>query len=111
MPVSKLQDLFVEELRDLYDAEQQITQALPKLAQSASNPELRNAFEEHLDQTREHIRRLDEVFAFLNEPPTGKRCVGVAGIIKEGDELLKMNPTPDVLDAGLIAGAQKVEHY
>src|SRR5579862_3598831 len=111
MQGSTLQGLFVEELRDLYDAERQISQALPKMAHSANNDDLRAAFEDHLQQTNEHIARLEQVFGFLGTAPAGKKCLGVAGVIKEGEELVKQGVSSEVLDAGLIATAQKVEHY
>jgi ferritin-like metal-binding protein YciE len=102
---------YVDELRDLYDAEKQILTALPKMAQAATHAELRKAFEMHLRQTEGQVARLDKIFGALGEQPTGKKCVAMAGLIKEGDELLKEGLEPDVLDAALIGAAQKVEHY
>jgi ferritin-like metal-binding protein YciE len=104
-------ECYVEELRDLYDAENQILTALPKMAQAASHAELRKAFESHLRQTEGQVARLEKIFDALGEKPTGKKCVAMAGLIKEGDELIKEGLEPDVLDAALIGAAQKVEHY
>jgi ferritin-like metal-binding protein YciE len=111
MKLSNLRDLFVAELQDLYDAENQITKALPKMAKTASSPELKRAFENHLEQTQGHINRLERVFATLSEPPKGKKCMGMEGLIKEGNEMVKEDADPDVKDAGLISAAQRVEHY
>ena len=102
---------YVDELRDLYDAEKQILTALPKMAEAASHAELRKAFEMHLKQTEGQVARLEKIFESLGEQPTGKKCVAMAGLIKEGDELMKEGLEPDVLDAALIGAAQKVEHY
>ena len=106
-----LRDLYIEELQDLYDAEQQILQALPKMAQAASHAELRTAFEQHHRQTEGQVRRLEQIFQKLGASATGKRCKGTAGVIAEGEELIKQGGDPDTLDAGLIGAAQKVEHY
>lgn len=111
MELTTLQDLFKEELQDLYSAETQITKALPKMATAASSPELRKAFEEHLRQTENQIKRLEQIFQKLGEKPGGKTCKGMEGLIKEGEELIKEKPDPAVLDAGLISAAQRVEHY
>jgi len=111
MPIESMQDLYLEELRDLYSAEQQIIKALPKMAEGAHNPELRGAFQEHLRVTHEQVRRLDSIFSELDQKPTGKKCKGMEGLIGEGRELLKEKADPDVKDAALIAAAQKVEHY
>jgi len=111
MKLESIKDLYVSELKDLYDAEQQIIQALPKMAQAASSPELRSAFEEHLGQTRGQAQRLEQIFEMMGSKPARKRCKGIAGVLEEGEELLKEKAEPDVLDAGLICGAQKVEHY
>jgi ferritin-like metal-binding protein YciE len=111
MKLSNLRDLLVAELQDLYDAENQITKALPKMAKTASSPELKRAFETHLEQTQTHISRLERVFATLDEPPKGKKCKGMEGLLKEGDEMIKEDADPDVKDAGLISAAQRVEHY
>jgi ferritin-like metal-binding protein YciE len=111
MHLNTLRDLFVEELKDLYDAETQITKALPKMAAQASSPDLKMAFEEHLGQTQAQIHRLDRIFQQLGESPTGKTCKAMRGLIAEGEELMKHGADPDVMDAGLIGAAQKVEHY
>jgi ferritin-like metal-binding protein YciE len=107
-----LKELFIEELRDLYDAENQLTKALPKMAEGSSSPELREAFEEHLEQTRNHVGRLEKVFAGLGEKPKAEKCKGMEGLIKEGSELLKEDDfDSEVKDAAIIGAAQKVEHY
>jgi len=111
MPIESLQDLYLEELRDIYSAEQQIIKALPQMAEGAHNPELRAAFEEHLEITCEQVRRLDSIFSELEQRPTGKKCKGMEGLIEEGSEMLKEKADPDVKDAALIAAAQRVEHY
>lgn len=109
--VSTLQDLFQDELRDIYDAEKQITKALPKLIKSVANEDLRAALESHLVETRGQIERLEEVFDLLDLPAEGKRCAGMVGILKEGAELLQKEGEDAVLDAAYIAAAQRVEHY
>ena len=111
MHLNTLRDLFVDELKDLYDAETQITRALPMMAAKASSPDLKMAFEEHLGQTQVQIQRLEQIFQQLGESPTGKTCKAMRGLLAEGEELLKHGGDPDVLDAGMIAAAQKVEHY
>lgn len=102
---------YVDELRDLYSAEQQILVALPKMAEAASHAELKRAFQSHLKQTEGQVARLETIFQALGEKPTGKTCAAMKGLIKEGDELIKEGLEPDVLDAALIGAAQKVEHY
>ena len=109
--LKSLDDLLVHELQDIYHAEGQITKALPKMIKAANHPELRAAFEEHLQQTEGQIERLERVFELLGVPAKGKKCEGMAGIIAEGQKTLEENASPDVLDAALIAAAQKVEHY
>jgi ferritin-like metal-binding protein YciE len=109
--VTTMEELFVEELRDLYDAETQLTKALPKMAKAATSEELRNAFEEHLSQTENQVERLRRIFELSSEKPTGKKCAAMAGLIKEGDEMVSDTEETPVRDAGLIAAAQKVEHY
>jgi ferritin-like metal-binding protein YciE len=106
-----LQDLFVEELRDLYSAENQLVKALPKMAKAANEEKLKAAFEEHLEQTKGHVERLDTIFEELGEKPTGKKCKAMAGLVAEGKEMIEEDATPEVMDAGLIAAAQRVEHY
>jgi ferritin-like metal-binding protein YciE len=109
--MNALQDLFVDELRDVYDAEKQIVKALPRVIRAASSEVLRNALEEHLDVTRAQVDRLEQVFENLELKPRGKHCPGMEGILEEGKELISEGAKGDVLDAGLIAAAQRVEHY
>jgi ferritin-like metal-binding protein YciE len=111
MELNTLQDLFIDVLKDTYDAEHQITKALPKMAKAASTPELKAAFEDHLLQTETHISRLEQVFEGQGKKATRKSCKGMKGLLEEGSELIKEDAEPSVLDAGLIAAAQKVEHY
>jgi ferritin-like metal-binding protein YciE len=109
--LESLRDLFVSELKDLYSAENQILKALPKMAKAASTPELRTAFEEHLEQTQGHVERLEQIFETLGGSPKGKKCKAMEGLIEEGKEMLEADAEPTVRDAGLIAAAQRVEHY
>jgi ferritin-like metal-binding protein YciE len=113
MKLDTLHDLYVKELQDLYDAERQIVKALPKMAKAASSSELQSAFEEHLEQTKGHVERLERIFDMLDVSAKGKKCKGLSGIVEEGEELIskRKDINPDVLDAGLIAAAQRVEHY
>jgi ferritin-like metal-binding protein YciE len=111
MKMESLKDLYLEQLRDLFDAETQLVEALPKMASAANNPNLKNAFNQHLRQTREQITRLDRIFSALGERPEGQTCQGMKGLLKEGEEMIKAKGDPDVIDAGLIAAAQRVEHY
>jgi ferritin-like metal-binding protein YciE len=111
MPLNTIKDLYVKELEDLYDAENQIIQALPQMAQAASSPELRAAFEEHLKETRSQVQRLDWIFEQIGARAGGMKCQGMAGLLQEGETLMKEPADPDVRDAGMIASAQKVEHY
>ena len=111
MELETLQELFVDELKDLFSAENQILKALPKMAKSCESPDLKAGFEEHLRQTEEHVARIEQICEQLGESPRGKACKGMAGLIEEGDELMKEEAEPAVLDAGLIAAAQRVEHY
>lgn len=111
MKLDTLQQLFVEELRDLYSAETQLTKALPKLATGASSPKLRQAFEKHLKQTEQQVARLEQIFQHLGESPRGRTCKGMEGLLKEGEEMLKQKAEPAVHDAALISAAQRVEHY
>jgi ferritin-like metal-binding protein YciE len=111
MEMESLRDLFVEQLKDLYSAENQIIKALPKMIKAASSEELKSAFQEHLEQTKGQVERLDQIFEELDESPRGKKCKGMEGLIAEGKELLEEDAEEDVLDAGLIASAQHVEHY
>ena len=111
MEMDSLKELYVEELKDLWSAETQITKALPKMVKAASNPKLKKAFNTHLKQTERHIKRLERIFKELDESPRGKKCRGMEGLLEEGKELISEKPEPDVLDAGLISKAQHVEHY
>jgi ferritin-like metal-binding protein YciE len=106
-----LPELFLDELRDLYDAEKQLVKALPKMAKKASSEDLRAAIESHLEETRTHVDRLEQAFEMLEEKARGKHCAGIAGIIEEANELLGEDVEPVVLDAGIIAGGQRAEHY
>ncbi len=111
MKLDTLQKLYTNELRDLYNAENQLLKALPKMAKAASSQELKDAFEKHLDQTKTHVERLEQVFEELDEKPKGKTCRAMKGLIEEGSEILKEDGDESVLDAGIIVAAQKVEHY
>ena len=106
-----LQEKLVDEIRDLYHAEKQLIKALPKMAKAASNDDLRDGFETHLGETREHVTRLEEVFEALGEKVRAKACKGMAGIIEEGSELIQQEEPGVVMDAALIGAAQRVEHY
>jgi len=108
---SSLEKLYVDELKDLFSAEKQLTRALPKMAKAASSEQLRKGFEEHLEQTQGHIERLEEIFTMLNAKAGGKKCVGMEGIIQEGAEVMAEAYEDDVMDAALISAAQRVEHY
>jgi ferritin-like metal-binding protein YciE len=109
--VKTMEDLFLEEIRDLYDAEKQIVKALPKMAKACTSEELRNAFNEHLEQTRGHVDRLDQIFTALGVKSGGVKCTAMEGLLKEGDEMVSITDEGLVRDAGLIAAAQRVEHY
>jgi ferritin-like metal-binding protein YciE len=111
MPDKTLQELYVDELKDIYNAENQLVKALPKLAKAAASDELRDGFEEHLEQTKEHVARLEQIFEMLDESPKGKKCAGMEGLVEEGSEVLKEDLEGAVLDAALIGAAQRVEHY
>jgi ferritin-like metal-binding protein YciE len=106
-----LRDLYLEQLRDLYDAENQLIKALPKMAQGADSEQLSEAFEEHLEQTRGHAQRLEQIFERLGEKPKGEKCKGMEGLVKEGSEVLDEDMDEAVKDAAIIGAAQKVEHY
>ena len=106
-----LKELYVDELKDLFSAEKQLTKALPKMAKAASSEDLRNGFEEHLEQTKEHVQRLEEIFAMLNAKAGGKKCVGMEGIVQEGAEVMAEDFEDAVMDVALISAAQRVEHY
>jgi ferritin-like metal-binding protein YciE len=111
MKYESLKDLYLDEVRDIYDAENVIVKALPKMADAASSPELRNAFLHHLEQSKGHVARLEQIFEGMGEKAKAKKCQGVRGIIDEGEDLISEKAEPSVMDAGLIAGAQRVEHY
>jgi ferritin-like metal-binding protein YciE len=111
MEMETLRDLYVEELKDLYSAENQILKAMPRMIKAATHPKLKKAFTKHEKQTRQHVKRLERICKELGEKPTGKKCVGMEGVLKEGKELISEKPDKDVLDAGLISAAQHVEHY
>jgi len=111
MELQSLKDLYIEELKDLYSAEKQLVKALPKMVKAATNPELKQAFADHLEKTEGHVERLEQVFEMLGASPRGKKCVGMEGLIEEAKELLEEDPEEEVLDAGLISKAQRVEHY
>ena len=111
MSKDSLRELYIDELKDLYSAETQLVKALPKMAKAASNDQLRQAFEEHLRQTSEHVSRLEQIFEAVDEKPTGKKCVGMEGLVKEGSETMKEDYSDEVKDAAIIGAAQRVEHY
>jgi ferritin-like metal-binding protein YciE len=111
MPNEGLKELYIDELKDLYSAESQLVKALPKMAKAAASEELRQGFEEHLAQTKEHVARLEKIFEALDERPKGKKCVGMEGLVKEGSEVIGEDFEDAVRDAALIGAAQRVEHY
>ena len=111
MELATLRDLLIEQLQDLYDAEHRITKALPKMARAAKSPELKDAFEKHLAETRGQIERLTQVFELLGKKARKKACKAMQGLIEEGEETIKEQADPEVKDAALIAAAQRVEHY
>jgi ferritin-like metal-binding protein YciE len=111
MKLENLQQLFLKDLRDLYDAEKQITEALPDMIDAASHPELKDALDDHLHVTNQQISRLDRVFLILQEKPTGETCKGIKGLLQEGDEIVSAGGDASTVDAGIITAAQRVEHY
>jgi len=111
MSLGSLDDLFLQELKDIYDAEKQILKALPKMSKATESEELRAAFDEHHTVTEKQVERLEEIFQMLSKPARGKKCAAMQGLIEEGSQLLKEDAEATVLDAALIAAAQKVEHY
>jgi len=111
MKDNTLRGLFVEQLRDLYDAENRLVKALPKMAKAASSEELRSGFEDHLEQTKGHVARLKQVLTSLGEKAVAKKCAGIAGIVEEGDEMMDKDFAGAVKDAALISAAQRVERY
>ncbi|MCU1302358.1 MAG: hypothetical protein JWQ87_2642 [Candidatus Sulfotelmatobacter sp.] len=106
-----LRELYVDELKDLYSAEDQLVKALPKMAKAASSEELRKGFEEHLEQTKGHVQRLEKIFENLGESPKGKKCKGMEGLVEEGAEVIAEDFEDSLMDAALIGAAQRVEHY
>jgi ferritin-like metal-binding protein YciE len=111
MKMETLQELYLEQLKDIYDAENQLMKALPKMAKEATNEELKACFEQHLEQTEEQISRLDQIFEELGEKSKGHKCKAMAGLVEEGKELMAEDAEEDVMDAALICAAQKIEHY
>jgi ferritin-like metal-binding protein YciE len=111
MRLESLHELFIVELQDIYDAETQLTKALPKMIDKANYPELKNAITQHLEQTQNQVRRLEEIFSSLGEKAKARKCPGMRGIIDEGDEMAGQSGDPAAIDAGIISSAQKVEHY
>ena len=109
--INTLQELYVEQLRDLYSAETQLVKALPQMAKAAHEPVLKKGFEHHLEQTRGHVNRLEQILEKLDEKPTGNKCDAMAGLIKEGKKTINEDGEPEIKDAALIAAAQRVEHY
>ncbi len=106
-----LKQLYIDELKDAFNAENQLVKALPKMAKAASSTELRQGFEQHLEQTREHVQRIEQIFQSLDDSPKGKKCKGMQGIVEEGDEVSTEDYEESVMDAALISAAQRVEHY
>jgi ferritin-like metal-binding protein YciE len=111
MKLDSLRNLYIEELRDLYSAEKQLVQALPKMAKGASSQQLQKAFQDHLKQTEGHVKRLEQIFEKMDVSSRGKKCKGMEGLLEEGAEMLEEEGEPSVIDAGLIGAAQRVEHY
>jgi ferritin-like metal-binding protein YciE len=111
MKLETLKDLYIHELKDLYSAEKQIIKALPKMAKAATNKKLATGFEEHFEQTKEHVARLEKILTSHDESTRGPKCEGMEGLLKEGEEMIKEDAEEEVRDAGLIAAAQRVEHY
>lgn len=111
MPLQSLQDLFLTDLKDIYNAEKQILRALPRMAKAAQAPELQRAFTKHLRETEGQVDRLERIFQSLGQAARGKKCKGMEGLLEEGKEILEEEGAPEVIDAALVAAAQKVEHY
>jgi ferritin-like metal-binding protein YciE len=111
MAEKNLKSVFVDELRDIYSAEQQLIKALPKMAKAATSEELRSGFEQHLEQTKEHAARIEKIFSSMGEPAKGKKCKGMEGIVSEGGEVMSEDYEGAVMDAALISAAQRVEHF
>jgi ferritin-like metal-binding protein YciE len=111
MKITTLEEVLTDELKDIYSAENQLIKALPEMAKAAQSNDLRQAFEKHLEQTRLHVQRIEEICGDLNVKPVGKKCVGMEGLIEEGREVLQLDADPEPLQAALIGAAQRVEHY
>jgi ferritin-like metal-binding protein YciE len=111
MQIESLQELLVEEMRDIYNAENQLLKAMPKMAKKASSPQLKKAFETHMRETEGQVQRLQKIFDKLGKRPTGKKCAAMEGLIEEGKEMMGEDMEEDTMDAALIAIAQKIEHY
>ena len=111
MATEALKELYIDELKDLYSAENQLVKALPKMAKAANSEVLREGFEAHLEQTKEHLQRLEQIFELLDESPKGRKCMGMEGLVKEGSEAIEEDFEGAVMDAALIGAAQRVEHY
>ena len=111
MEENSLRELYIDELKDLYSAENQLLKAIPKMAKASESDELRKGFEAHLEQTRGHVNRLEKIFSNLGESPKGKKCKGMEGLISEGGEMIEEHDESEMRDAGLISAAQRVEHY
>lgn len=111
MKIETLRELLVDELQDLHSAEQQITKALPKIVKASHDPSLRQAFEHHLEETKNHVTRIEQILHSMNEKPKGKTCEGMKGLLKEGEDRISGGGEAEVLDAGIISCAQRVEHY
>jgi len=111
MELNSLRDLYIEELKDLYSAENQLVKALPKMAKAATAKTLKSGFEKHLRETKEHVDRLKKIFSDMNTSPGNKKCQAMEGLIAEGEDIIQEDAEPEVRDAALIAAAQRVEHY
>lgn len=111
MSNDSLKELYIDELKDLFSAENQLTKALPKMAKATTSDELRQGFEDHLEQTKGHVERLQQIFDMLDEKATGKKCLGMEGLVKEGAEVMGEDFEEAVMDSALISAAQRVEHY
>jgi ferritin-like metal-binding protein YciE len=111
MKIKTLYDLYVDELKDIYSAENQLVQALPKMAKAAKSPQLQKAFQNHLEKTKQHVQRIEEVFSEIDASPRGKKCMAMEGLVEEGKEIMHEDIDEEVLDAALIGAAQRVEHY
>ena len=111
MKINSLRDVFIHELKDLYSAEKQLVQALPKMAKAAANEQLSAGFKEHLEQTKEHVNRLEKILTNLGESTRGEKCKAMEGLIEEGSKVIKEEGVPEIIDALLISAAQRVEHY